>query len=144
MKKKKVDKKIKKEIPVEVKSLFGKFYVFSIILDLILLIFMPFALKKISTFFAILTLLMFLIIYCFMLKDFFKKRQHFFSDFIVSFLLMSFCPYCTSILYFLYIFYIKHIIKSGLSTLNRTFIQYLYRFYINLIHFLLLSLFHLQ
>ena len=97
MKKKKVDKKIKKEIPVEVKSLFGKFYVFSIILDLILLIFMPFALKKISRFFAILTLLMFLIIYYFMLKDFFKKRQHFFSDFIV--LMMIFTFFSFSILF---------------------------------------------
>ena len=108
MKKKKVDKKIKKEIPVEVKTLFGKFYVFSIILDLILLIFMPFALKKISTFFAILSLLVFLIIYYFfflvffiiyyfMLKDFFKKRQHFFSDFIV--LMMIFTFFSFSILF---------------------------------------------
>lgn len=90
MKKKTVNKNIKKEIPVEIKVLFGKFCVFSAILDIILLIFMPFALKKISVFFAIVTLLIFLFVYCLMLRDLLKKRQHFMSDFAVLMIVFTF------------------------------------------------------
>lgn len=88
-KKKHNKKKLKNEIPDEIKILFGKFYVYSLIIILIL-VFFPFILNSTSIEFSIFIFLVLICFYLSILKNIFKKKEKFTSILFVFMMFLTF------------------------------------------------------
>lgn len=83
-KKKKKVEEIKKEIPEEIKVLFGKFYVFSFIYILFFLLLLPLVLAKhLNKVFLVLLFFWLIAFYVYMVIDVNKKRKNFTSSIFV-------------------------------------------------------------
>ena len=75
-------KKIKKEIPNEVKLAFGKFYSYSLVLILLNIVVLLLV-SKLKLWFLITFIIISIGFYGYILFNLFKKRNHFMSSFIV-------------------------------------------------------------
>ena len=75
---KKEQKKVLKEIDKNIRKSFGKFYVFSIIMIICLLLF-PLIMGKVKVWFGILLLLFFVCFYIYMILDLYKKRSNYWT-----------------------------------------------------------------
>lgn len=89
--------KIKKEIPDEIKIIFGKFYVYSLIIVIILLLF-PLILKSTSVGFLVLIFLLLLCFYLGILKNTFKKKGKFSSILLVFMVFLTFFAFSLALL----------------------------------------------
>ena len=75
-KKEKIDKL--KEIDKEVRKSFGKFYIFSIVIIIFLLLF-PLIMKKVKIWFDIFLLILLLVFYIYMVRDLFKEKNNYWT-----------------------------------------------------------------
>ena len=75
-------KKIKKEIPNEVKLAFGKFYSYSFVLILLNIVILLLV-SKLKLWFLITFIIISIGFYGFMLFNLFKKKNHFMSSFVI-------------------------------------------------------------
>lgn len=87
-KKKELKKLYKTEIPDEIKVLFGKFYIFSIIYLIFFLVIFPFCLLERISLLNLLAILLFLsLFYIWIIVDVFKKKKNFSSNLFVILLI---------------------------------------------------------
>lgn len=87
---KKEKREYKNEIPIEIRILFGKFYVFSILLSIFLGVGYQFILDKISFISSLLLLIVVLVFYIYMFIDLIKHKKNFMSSVVVFCLLFFF------------------------------------------------------
>ena len=86
-----------KEVDVNIRKAFGKYYIFSIVLMIFMIIF-PFILKYIKIWFAILLLVFFLVFFIFMILDLFKKKKKYWNSLASIFILFFIIVYSLDIL----------------------------------------------
>ena len=67
-----------KEIDISVKKSFGKFYIYSIVFIMILIIY-PFIMNRVKWWFNIILLLFFIIFYLIMVRDLIKKKGNYWT-----------------------------------------------------------------
>ena len=71
-------KKINADIDKNIRKAFGKFYIFSIVCILLLLLF-PFIINRVKTWFSVLLLMFFLVFFIVMIRDLFRKKGKYWS-----------------------------------------------------------------
>lgn len=98
MKKIKNKEKLNEEIPIEIKESFGKFFFYSIIMDLFIVMVICMVYKYLSFYFKIIVMLLILVIYLAMLRDLMKKRKHFMSSSLVISILITAIVYSLAVL----------------------------------------------
>ena len=82
MNKKEEKENIKKEIPLEIKKAFGKFYTYSIAI-ILLMVFVIFFVKKLSIWFLVAFLILSLLFYGYILFNLLKQKKKFMSTFMI-------------------------------------------------------------
>lgn len=95
---KKLIQEYKKSIPMEISTLFGKFYFFSFLLIIFLLIFYPLIVIKKCSFISSVLLLIFLgLFYIWMIIDVLKNRKNFNSSMFYILILLFVGSYISAI-----------------------------------------------
>lgn len=95
---KKLIQEYKKSIPMEISALFGKFYFFSFLLIIFLLIFYPLIVIKKCSFISSVLLLIFLgLFYIWMIIDVLKNRKNFNSSMFYILILLFVGSYISAI-----------------------------------------------
>ena len=90
-KEKKIKKEYKSSIPVEIRVLFGKFYIFSILLSLFLGVGFQFMVERISFISSLLLLIFCLLFYIYIFIDFLNRKKNFMSTMIVFCIIIYIC-----------------------------------------------------
>jgi len=86
MKKTKLEKL--KEINIDIRKSFGKFYLFSIIIDLFLIL-LAFLIAKLDLWFIVLLFVFIIIFYLFMIRDLYKNKSRYWTT-LTSILILIF------------------------------------------------------
>ena len=75
---KKEKNKINVDIDKNIRKAFGKFYIFSIVCIILLLLF-PFIMERVKKWFDIILLIFFLIFYTYMIRDLYKNKENYWT-----------------------------------------------------------------
>lgn len=98
---KKVKNSIKSEIPKEIKIVFGKFYIFSIFIFILLLMYPFFIMKYISIYSNVAIVIVLPVLYLLMIIDIVRKREVYRSSLFPLFIIFFLLTYVFTIVKFI-------------------------------------------